>query len=131
MKTARSTFRFLITASLLLSLSTLSLFPRGMVGRALGSTVSASAGAKHCCCGTKDGRCCGMACCQTPSNPQERQAPAVPRPSEDSGQPLGLPPAANVAAIGRNTATFRDGRFRNAATKGGSSLIALCIRINV
>jgi hypothetical protein len=131
MNTVRSTVRCLITASLLLSLSTLSLFPRVIFGQALGSTASAGTGEKHCCCGTKDGRCCGMACCQTSPNPHEKQVPAAPPSSEDRGQPLGLAPVANAAALGPTTAAFRNGFFREAASKGGSSLIALSIRLNV
>ena len=131
MNTVRCTFRCLITAGLLLSLSTVSLFPRIMVGEALGSTVSAGTGEKHCCCGTKDGRCCGMGCCQASPNPEENQAPAAPKPSEDRGQPLGPFLVANAAVLGPNTAAFRDGFFRDAASKGGSSLIALSIRLNV
>ncbi len=133
MTTTGSSFRFLITASLLLSLSTLSVLPRVMVGQALGSTatVSAGSGEQHCCCGTEDGRCCGLACCQTSPNPHEKQAPSAPQPSEDRGQPLGLVLTANAASVGRNAVAFRDGFVRDAASKGGSSLIALSIRINV
>ncbi len=130
MNTLYSIFRCLITASLLLSLSTLSLFPRVIVGQTLGATVSKGTGEKRCCCGTKDGHCCGMACCQASPNPQENQAPAVPKPSEDRGQPLGLAPVARTAMFGPNAATFSDGFFRDAATMCGSSLIALSIRIN-
>lgn len=131
MSTVRSTLRFLITASLLLCLSTLSVFPRVMVGQALGATVSDSAGAseKHCCCGTEDGRCCGMACCQTSPNPQEKQGPEAPRSSEDRGQPFGLPTIADAdaALLGRDAASICD----HPACLSGSSLIALSIRLNL
>ena len=132
MNTVRSTLRFLIIASLLLSLSTLSVFPRVMVGQALGATVSASTGAgeKHCCCGTEDGRCCGMACCQASPNPQEKQAPEVPRSSEDRGQHFGLPTVAD-ALLGCDAASVREHLSQHPAGLSGSSLIALSIRLNI
>jgi hypothetical protein len=43
------------------------------------SRVSAPAAVQHrkCCCGTADGRCCGMACCGTKAPSNKPQAPAV------------------------------------------------------
>jgi len=133
MNTMRSKLRFFITASLLLSLSMLSLFPRVIVGQATGATVSASTGAgeKHCCCGTEDGRCCGMACCQVSPNPQEKQAPEVPRSTEDRCQPFGLPTAADGALLARDAASIREHLSHCPACLRGSSLIALSIRLNV
>lgn len=133
MNTVRSTFRFLITASLLLCLGTLSVSPRVMVGQALGATVSASTGGgeKRCCCGTEDGRCCGMACCQTIPNPQEKQGPEAPRSLEDRGQPFGLPTIADAALLGRDAASIRERLCNDPACSSGSSLIALSIRLNI
>jgi len=130
MNTVRSTFRYLITASLLLSLSATSLYPRLMAGEALGATVEANHGKRVCCCGTEDGRCCGKACCQLP-NPKEDKAPTSPKPSHDRGQPLGLAQVAGVAVVGPNAAAFHDGFVRDAARVGSSSLIALSIRFNI
>jgi hypothetical protein len=133
MNTMRSTLRFLIAASLLLCLSTLSVFPRVMVGQVLGTMAPASTGAsdKYCCCGTEDGRCCGMACCQTSPNPLEKQGPEAPRSSEDRGQTFGLPTNAG-ALLGREAASAAGQHFsQHPASLGGSSLITLSIRLNI
>lgn len=130
MNTARSILRVVIVTSLLLSLSVTSLYPRLMAGDAFGAAVKANPGQKVCCCGTKDGRCCGKACCQLP-NPKEDKAPASPKSSEDRGQPLGLTQVANAVVVGPNAAAFQNGYFRDAACISSSSLIALAIRLNI
>lgn len=130
MNTVRSTFRWIITASLLLSLSMTSLYPRVMAGGEGTVAASADQGQKVCCCGTEDGRCCGMACCQMP-NPKQDNTPASPKPSEDRGQPFGLMLAADAPLDGSNAATFRHDLARNAAVIGSTSLIALSIRLNI
>jgi len=130
MNTVRSTFRWIITASLLLSLSMTSLYPRLMTGGERTASATTNQGQKVCCCGTEDGRCCGMACCQMP-NPKQENTPTSPKPSEDRGQPLGLVLAADTMLDGSNAATFRHDFAHNDAVIGGTSLIALSIRLNI
>ena len=134
MSTVRSTLRLIVTASLMLSLSMTSLYPRLMSGDELGAKVTASQhegqGHKVCCCGTKDGRCCGKACCQLP-NPKEDKAPTSPRPSEDRGQPLGLAQVGNAVVFGQHAGAIHEGVFRDAGSPLGSSLVALSIRFNI
>lgn len=42
----------------------------------VGPLAPPSDGARRCCCGTPDGRCCGMACCRS-QTPQPRSSAAV------------------------------------------------------
>lgn len=129
MNTVRTSLRGLITASLLLSLSATSLYPRLISGTERSKATASNRGQKLCCCGTEDGRCCGMACCQMP-NPKHENPPASPKPSEDRGQPLGGMLAADAPPDGLNAATFRHDFTRHAATSS-NSLIALSIRLNI
>jgi hypothetical protein len=134
MNTVRSTFRLIITASLLLSLSMTGLYPRIMAGDEFGASTAASQhegqGQRVCCCGTKDGRCCGKACCQLP-NPKEDKAPTSPRPSEDRGQALGLAQVGNAVVFGQHAGAIHEGVSSDAGSPRGSSLIALSIRFNI
>lgn len=74
------TIRSLVVAGLIFSLGVAVLSPSFMA-RAVGeSAVSAdSSPATTCCCGTKDGKCCGMACCGVRAPKQQR----TPVPRED------------------------------------------------
>ena len=56
------TTRWLITASLMVSLGLTGLTPQMMVWAESGTVVS-DAQESNCCCGTETGFCCGMACC--------------------------------------------------------------------
>jgi len=125
MSTVRITVRWIITASLLLGLSMASVYPRD--GWAV--AFAANQAQKVCCCGTEDGRCCGMACCQMP-NSKEGKAPASPNRSEVRCQPLGSIVAAGSTLSGQGAARFRHLPFRDSATTGSPSLIVLHIRLN-
>lgn len=63
----------------------------------LRSAVAATSPAGHfphkvqCCCGTPDGRCCGMACCGTKAPAPERQS-SVPAPHPVGGESLATIP---------------------------------------
>jgi len=70
MRSVSRTTRWLVTASLVVSLGFTGLFPPAL---ALGGSSARSVVAENstkCCCGTADGSCCGMGCClarrQTP-----------------------------------------------------------------
>ena len=130
MDTVRSTVRLLITASLLLSLGTVSLYPRLMAGEAPVSLLRGERTEKVCCCGTQDGRCCGGACCQMP-NPKEDKAPASPNRLDDRGQPLDLAWSEDANTGGPRTALFHGGFAADPVMPVGSSLIALSIRLNI
>src|SRR4051794_28544975 len=62
----------ILRVALVLALSTglvgSSVLPRPTIaGQIAGQSTTRSA-ATSCCCGTAEGRCCGMACCKAPSN---------------------------------------------------------------
>lgn len=130
MDTLPSTVRSITLASLLLSLSATSLYPRLAAGEGLGATVKTNQGQQVCCCGTKAGQCCGMACCQLP-NPKQDNAPTEPKGSNDRGQPLGLALCASAKIGGVDAAGFHSPVLSNASSMAGSSLIALSIRLNI
>jgi hypothetical protein len=129
MNTVRTTVRWIITASLLLSLSLASVYPRLTASDDVAVVVAANQDQLVCCCGTEDGRCCGMACCQMP-NPKEGKAPASPNQSEVRGQPLGFVLAAEPTLHDLGAARFRHVAFRGSAITSSPSLMALGIRLN-
>lgn len=77
------TMRSLIVAGLILSLGVVGGSP-ALMATASGEAAFAAdnASAHTCCCGTKDGRCCGMACCGTQAPKQQR----TPAPQKDRGE---------------------------------------------
>jgi len=129
MNTVRITVQWIITASLLLSLSMASVYPRLMASDDRVAVVAPNQDQIVCCCGTEDGRCCGMACCQMP-NPKEDQSPASPSQSQVRGQPLGFVSAAESTLHDLGAAWFSHVAFRDSATTSSHSLTALGIRLN-
>ena len=78
-RTCRTT-RWLVTASLIVSLGLTGLFPRMIVRADQGVRVSSQEQPTQekpakCCCGTKDGRCCGMGCCVDRQSPSKEPCP--------------------------------------------------------
>lgn len=125
----RSALRLIVTASLLLSVSVTSLYPRLIAAPGGGRVFGSGGGGKVCCCGTKDARCCGMACCQTP-DPNQDKTPGFPNRSDDRGQSLSL--AAAAAQIGDPAAiAFHNAVFTQTLFADSHSLIALNVRLNV
>ncbi len=77
------TIRSLIVSGLIFSLSVAVLSPGFMAAVSSDSAVvSDASSAKTCCCGTKDGKCCGMGCCGVDAPKQQR----TPVPHEDRGE---------------------------------------------
>lgn len=74
--------RWVAVASLIVSLSLMGLFPRVIVHADGGPVVAAALPATKCCCGTEDGRCCGMGCCAARQAPAKEQPP-VPNQRDD------------------------------------------------
>lgn len=67
--------RCLITAGLIVSLGLTGLFPQMMVWAETRPLVAARPRATECCCGTADGRCCGMGCCMARQPPAKERCP--------------------------------------------------------
>ncbi|MGE3316613.1 MAG: hypothetical protein AB7O26_15965 [Planctomycetaceae bacterium] len=81
-----------------------------------------------CCCGTKEGTCCGRACCQIPG--KSENSPVTPVRSSYQSEPLGFwnaagdsihPPAGSDAILAETSARTLSGRL---------TLVELSIRIN-
>ncbi len=68
------TARWLVASSLIASLGLSGLFPQMIVWAESGSRVVAQQ-AMECCCGTEDGRCCGMGCCISRQGPTSEPCP--------------------------------------------------------
>lgn len=128
MNTVRTTVRWIVSSSLLLSLSMVSLYPRLMAADDRAAATATNGDQKVCCCGTEEGRCCGRACCQMP-NPKDDKVPASPNPSESRGQMLGFV-VADLTLSGQSAARFNHASFGDSATSRSPSLVALGIRLN-
>ena len=105
------TSRWLITASLIVSLGVTGLFPQMIVWADSGTHASALQ-STNCCCGTEDGRCCGMGCCVAREAPAKEPSPCPAKDDNGRGRthPLAIGFAkaiigsgddASVALIGR------------------------------
>ncbi|MEX0715626.1 MAG: hypothetical protein WD066_03530 [Planctomycetaceae bacterium] len=44
-------------------------------GAGAGAEAASARSPQPCCCGTSDGRCCGLACCETPSRSPGQDSP--------------------------------------------------------
>ncbi|HUG68067.1 MAG TPA: hypothetical protein VMM76_09955 [Pirellulaceae bacterium] len=126
------TIRWLVVACLALSL-VLSGVGSSLTVPAVESPSVADA-PQHCCCGTADGRCCGMcgmACCvsQTPTAPEK----PVRLPTRDDYRPNLLALArieASVLALGRSSFAVRPPTNADCAP-AESSLQAFHVRLDV
>jgi hypothetical protein len=123
-------FRMFVVASLLLALSAATVCPRLAAFDGAGAAIERSPGGTVCCCGTNDGKCCGMACCVTPA-PQQGSTPVSSNRSCERCEPWGLALAAPSKIADPAAAAFRDGVSSDAASAGSPSLIALNIRLNL
>lgn len=123
--------RLLLIASLMLSLSMAGVYPQLMARSGRTTVDGACPSSQVCCCGTKDGRCCGMACCQR-AIPKPDKAPASPNRTVERGPPLAL--VAIDEMFGESTTM---GAWRYAmlsshnASQGSISLVASSVRLNV
>ena len=128
MKSVRTTCRMILGAGLALCVAVSSFYPRLQAAEARGTTAR-SEGPVRCCCGTKDGRCCGTACCQLP-NPKGDNVPAPPKPSDERGQSLALPSGAIGVTGDETTVGYGPCALANSAIASTQSLVALSIRLN-
>jgi hypothetical protein len=119
--------RCFLIASLLVSLSLTSLYPRLTMAHDQGAGKQENQNARACCCGA-DARCQGQACCQM-AVPKEN-APSTPKPTEDRGQPLGLFSFQSLAVVALPAIQLSDSDARLFAPLGSPSLIRLSIRLN-
>lgn len=113
----------------MLSLSVVGVYPQLMAGYTGAVVVKADQLSTVCCCGAKDGKCCGMACCQR-SMPKPDRPPAPPNPSDDHSQPLGLA-GIDAAVTGSDAAALEGVTPVRAASTGSVSLVASRVRLNV
>lgn len=80
-----------------------------------------------CCCGMKDARCCGGACCQRPLPPGDRSP--KPRPSDQRCRLLGI--VAEAAESPPAPATRGCDGQPDVAGAGRSTLVRLKVRLNI
>jgi len=103
MRSICCTTRWLVTASLIMSLGFVGLFPQMMASAKTGARVDVAQKPTKCCCGTDDGRCCGMGCCTARQAPPTKPNPC-PNPTETrdgQGNPLALAAKTLLATGGK------------------------------
>jgi len=102
MRSIDRTTRSLVTASLIASLGLAGLFPQMMVSAQMaasakrGARVDVTQKPAKCCCGTEDGRCCGMGCCLARQAPPKEPSPCPTPTDTRDGQGNLLAPAAKA-----------------------------------
>ncbi len=100
MKSSSKLTQLFLVSCLLVSLSTVSLQVRlPAVAAAKAQAESDGQSAKLCCCGTADGRCCGMGCCAARA-PTRQQSPVSNDTRDDRG-PSQLVPKSDYTGHGR------------------------------
>jgi hypothetical protein len=119
----------ILVASLALCVSVSSFYPRLLSAESRGEHVQPARGQFKCCCGTKDGRCCGKACCQMP-NPKGEKTPAAPSRSDDRSEPLGLSSGALDADGMQALAGYRCIAASDRVCIAHQTLVTLSIRLN-
>ena len=72
--------------SLIVSLGFTGLLPQMTVGAASGVRAAVPEQPTKCCCGTEDGRCCGMGCCIAQQPPAKESCPYPNRKDTRDGQ---------------------------------------------
>ncbi len=132
MKSSSRLTRYLVIPCLAVSLSTVSLYP--MLPALSGTMVGVQHGGstmRACCCGTEEGRCCGMACCAL-APPTKQSAPSSNDTRDDrNGHPFPLAlksagTSAEHAGIGRTATVSLLGN-----SSGPVSLQARHVRLDV
>lgn len=129
MSAFRSFFCVLAATSVVLNLNLAPSCLGSRAGTAGETAAGGCQGPKRCCCGTTDGRCCGMACCRMPAS--QDKSPGLPKRPDNREKPV----APTITATGKvpapEAAWFQSGLFADAPRAGSPSLIALSIRLNV
>lgn len=134
MRSICRTTRWLITAGLIISLSLAGVLPP-MVPRAVADKPDVVAQEPtKCCCGTEDGRCCGMGCCAVRQAPPKNSCPC-PNPEESRRGQNNWPALATAKALfaaGSENPGLRVGYWDSAANRSHAetSLQARYVRID-
>ncbi|MCA9091217.1 MAG: hypothetical protein KDA90_21585 [Planctomycetaceae bacterium] len=126
--------RCLIVAALIFSVGFAQCTAAPVVTAAVGTIAQASQPAKKCCCGTADGKCCGMGCCVARQAPGPEQTPL--RNERDSRDGQRIPPAICCfgmpldvnAGAGQQSG---NSRFNASRLREGGTLQAQGVRLNV
>lgn len=134
MRTLYRTTRWLVTTSLIVSLGLTGLFPQMMVLAESGMRVKVAQGPTKCCCGTKDGSCCGTGCCMARHAPAKERFPCPNPKNTRDGQNNPLALAFAKALLGGNGEIggldFRHPENRVIRSPAESSLQAKHVRID-
>ncbi|VAX36081.1 hypothetical protein MNBD_PLANCTO02-594 [hydrothermal vent metagenome] len=83
---AYRTTRWLVTANVIVSLGLTGLFPQMVTLAGQDVRVELEEKPTTCCCGTEDGRCCGMGCCVARRSPAKEQCPCPSKSETRNGQ---------------------------------------------
>lgn len=129
MKNTRPKIRRFVVACLAISLSIVGVLPRLSVASVAGFASAGASGTTSCCCGTSDGRCCGMACCTG----------TAPRPEKNSGTPsqfagsseLGLTELIDGTALGFKKCIVFSRTHAIVPASGAPSLCSLKVRLQI
>jgi hypothetical protein len=122
--------RDFLVASLLVSLSAAGLPPCVLAAESCAATTAHHA-AKPCCCKSKCGVQCRMACCQAPAPTQDR-APASAKVSDDTSVTWGVASFPSARSCAATSADFHFGNSRSGDwLSAPDSLLRLSIRLNV
>lgn len=84
---------------------------------------------RTCCCGTVDGRCCGMACCKVAPPEKEQETPSVPHPRDDRAGSLYVTQSEQLPRVPSCAALLQAARAEVPAS-GSPSLVALRVQLN-
>ncbi len=127
--------RWLVAASLIANLGLLGLFPQMTAWVEGGSRAVIAEQRTKCCCGTDDGRCCGLGCCVSRPAPAKAPCPCPQQKDTRDGQngPLVLAFAQTLCGAGGETSRSRVGQPPNRVDRSlaGSSLQARHVRLDV
>lgn len=123
-------FRKLLTACLAASLAFASLGPV-VVFAALEARPMSQNAQSECCCGSADGRCCGMTCCSVES-PETPQNPVLPPERTESPRQLVVSSSWDGAAtLNPSSSRFTLAAFEPAAPASETSLQDLQVRLDI
>jgi len=115
------TIRWSVTTGLIVGLAVAGLVPQTMGWAERDTRVAVSQRPTQCCCGTEDGRCCGMGCCMARQAPAKERCPCPnPKDSRDGqNNPLAL--ALAKALLGDAGDTLRS-RFAHPESEIASAI---------
>lgn len=133
MRPIHHTCRWLALVSLIFSLGLSSFVPNAMAEVQSGAQVMTQE-ASDCCCETRNGRCCGMACCIVPEAPAPEPTPVPARGDHRDGESTSLSLALAKSLLSDLEANaesrFAQAENRAACSADESSLQARHVRLN-